>query len=275
MRRLAAKEIQVRIDRFVGGNPANNMKPMYGVLFLYIDARTAQNMLDEEFGPTGWKAEYNISQSGAVCSISVWDKEKNEWVVRQDVGSASGVSTADTAKSMVSDAFKRTAVAWGVGRELYLGPQIKYDTANINLRNSGGKFACYDEFVCSGVDYDERGHITALRIVDVTTNRVVYDYDVRPNELTPEEIKKFEAAFKAKGIDTKRVVEFLGLKDFKEINRKQVKDIMSNPSVLEPKGEEAVKALPNTTKGMPDDMPKGKEDFMTIEDEVDEELPFK
>lgn len=275
MRRLDAKEVQVRIDRFFGGK---NGKPTYGSLFLYIDARTAQQMLDDEFGPTGWKAEYEMGNNTVLCSISVWDKEKNEWVIRQDVGGGNNGSVADTTKTMFSDAFKRTAVAWGVGRELYLGPQIKFDTSYVNVYENNGKWQCYDNFIVRGIDYDERGNITALSIFDVNTGHSIFEYDVRPNELTETEVKKYEDYFKKKGVDIKIIEKALNLKTFKDITRKQVKDIMANPSILELKGEEAVQALPNTTKGMPADMPKKEEDkgdFMQIEDSVEDEIPFK
>lgn len=271
MRRLDAKEIQVRIDRFIGGGPQK--KPNYGILFLYIDARTAQQMLDDEFGPTNWKAEYHIGQSSAICNLSVWDEKKKEWVTRQDVGEGAGNSTADNTKTMVTDAFKRAAVAWGIGRELYLGPQVKFDTSYANVYENNGKWNCYDDFIVRGIDYDDRGNITALSIFDVSTGHSVFEYDVRPEELTDAEIKKYKEIFEKKGIPTDNIVKGLGLKTFKDITRKQVKDVMANPSIIEPKGEEALKELPNTQKGIPTDMPTG--DFVNIEDETEDELPFK
>lgn len=274
MRRLEAREIEVRMDRFLGGGPGK--KPSYGMLLLYLDARTAQQMLDDEFGPTGWKAEYQIGQNSAICNLSVWDDKKKEWVTRQDVGSGSNGSMADNTKTMVSDAFKRAAVTWGVGRELYLGPQIKFDTSCANVYENNGKWNCYDSFVVRGIDYDEKGRITALSIFDVSTGKVVYEYDVRPEKLTDEEIKKCKEYFEKNGMSIDNIVKALGIKDFKNITRKQFKDVVANPSITEPKGEEAVQALPNTTKGMPQrEVKNEKGDFMQIEDEVAEEIPFK
>jgi hypothetical protein len=85
----------------------------------YIDARIVMDRLDEVVGPFGWKTEYSELSGGVVlCRLSL--RVQGEWVQKEDVGAESDQKDAqDRRKAAVSDAFKRAAVHWGVGRYLY------------------------------------------------------------------------------------------------------------------------------------------------------------
>ncbi len=85
----------------------------------YIDARLVMDRLDEVFGVGGWQDEYTPLANGAVlCRLSV--KMGGEWVAKQDVGSESEQPDEhDRTKAAFSDALKRVAVKFGVGRYLY------------------------------------------------------------------------------------------------------------------------------------------------------------
>lgn len=91
----------------------------------YIDARAVQDRLDEVLGVDGWQEKYTILQDGSVmCRLTVrfWDVAANREVVttKADVGSASQQPDAgDRLKAAFSDALKRAAVKFGVGRYLY------------------------------------------------------------------------------------------------------------------------------------------------------------
>lgn len=97
----------------------------------YIDARLVMDRLDEVFGVGGWKDEYAPLPNGAVlCQLSVC--VGGQWVSRQDVGSESEQPDEhDRTKAAFSDALKRAAVKFGIGRYLYrLGHQwCDYDPA--------------------------------------------------------------------------------------------------------------------------------------------------
>lgn len=83
----------------------------------YVDARDVMDLLDEVVGPGAWSDSYiplDPSCKSVQCTISL--KIDNEWVSKQDVGTASDM---DPEKGAYSDAFKRSAVKWGVGRFLY------------------------------------------------------------------------------------------------------------------------------------------------------------
>ena len=158
MRLLKAEEIDVRVATC-------NEKGVS--LLLYKDARVDQNILDEEFGSLGWQRSHQLIGDRLYCTISVWDKEKQCWVTKQDVGTE---SNTEKEKGQASDSFKRAGFNWGIGRELYTAPFIwvKAEQCNITLRN--GKSACYDKFKVEKIAYDESRNIVGLSIVNTTKN---------------------------------------------------------------------------------------------------------
>jgi hypothetical protein len=85
----------------------------------YIDARVVQDRLDEVVGVTGWQDEYEVLQDGSVvCRLRIHLGE--EWITKVDVGSPSEQPDEhDRVKAAFSDALKRAAVKFGVGRYLY------------------------------------------------------------------------------------------------------------------------------------------------------------
>ena len=90
----------------------------------YVDARQVQDRLDEVCGPENWQNDYYIVGGLLFCKIGI--KIGDEWVWKGDTGSESSI---EKEKGHVSDAFKRAAVHWNIGRFLYeIG--IKYVTAN-------------------------------------------------------------------------------------------------------------------------------------------------
>ena len=85
----------------------------------YIDARVVQDRLDEVMGLDGWKTEYlHVGPDSVECRLSL--KIGETWITRADVGSTSEQPDAgDRLKAAYSDALKRAAVAFGIGRYLY------------------------------------------------------------------------------------------------------------------------------------------------------------
>jgi Rad52/22 family double-strand break repair protein len=103
----------------------------------YIDARTVMDRLDAVVGPACWRDDYQLLPDGAMmCRLSV--KIGRTWVTKVDVGSPSEQpDPGDRAKAAVSDALKRAAVKFGIGRYLYsLPPQwADYDPATRRFVN--------------------------------------------------------------------------------------------------------------------------------------------
>lgn len=86
----------------------------------YIDARDVMERLDEVCGPAGWQCRYTHADKKTVCEIGVFCSYEatlgGEWVWKSD---GAGDSDVEAEKGALSDAFKRAAVRWGVGRYLY------------------------------------------------------------------------------------------------------------------------------------------------------------
>lgn len=88
-------------------------KPV-GSFVAYIDARQVMDVLDKACGKNNWQDKYEIINGVLFCHIGI--KIDNEWIWKSDCGTESNV---EKEKGEASDAFKRTAVKWGVGRFLY------------------------------------------------------------------------------------------------------------------------------------------------------------
>lgn len=85
----------------------------------YLDARVVQDRLDEVIGVVNWQDTYESLPDGTVvCKLSV--RLNGEWISKMDVGGPSEQpDEGDRHKAAFSDALKRAAVKFGVGRYLY------------------------------------------------------------------------------------------------------------------------------------------------------------
>lgn len=81
----------------------------------YLDARDVQDRLDEVCGPANWQTEYTETAKGRIiCRIGI--RIEGDWVWKSD---GAGDTAVEGEKGGISDAFKRAAVHWGIGRYLY------------------------------------------------------------------------------------------------------------------------------------------------------------
>lgn len=80
----------------------------------YIDARQVMDVLDEVMGPENWQDHYQEVAGNVYCDLSL--RVNNTWITKSDCGSQSNF---EAEKGQASDAFKRAAVKWGIGRFLY------------------------------------------------------------------------------------------------------------------------------------------------------------
>jgi hypothetical protein len=89
----------------------------------YVDARVIQDRLDDVLGVAGWQDEYECLPDGSVvCRLRL--RLGDEWITKMDVGGQSEQpDEGDRRKAAFSDALKRAAVKFGVGRYLYRLPQ--------------------------------------------------------------------------------------------------------------------------------------------------------
>lgn len=101
----------------------------------YLDARAIQDRLDQVVGIEGWQDDYQLLPDGSVvCKLQVL--LNGHWVCKTDVGSPSEQPDGgDRLKAAFSDALKRAAVKFGIGRYLYRIPAqwVDYDPAKKQL----------------------------------------------------------------------------------------------------------------------------------------------
>ncbi len=112
------REVEVKIQ-------AVNRDRTRAQVVAYVDARTVLDRLDEVVGPTGWSDSYEVLTNGTdgegrrlvevKCTLTVLG------VSKEDVGEG------DSLKAAFSDALKRAAVKFGVGRYLYRLPKVWAD----------------------------------------------------------------------------------------------------------------------------------------------------
>ena len=109
------------IDWRVGATNGDKNK---GIALAYIQARPVMDRLDEVVGLGNWTDTYTPIQGkdgvvGFFCTLSL--KIGNDWISKMD-----GADTSDieAIKGGISDAFKRAAVKWGIGRYLYDLPGV-------------------------------------------------------------------------------------------------------------------------------------------------------
>ncbi|QDU22734.1 Rad52/Rad22 family DNA repair protein [Urbifossiella limnaea] len=97
----------------------------------YVDVRLIEDRLDDVLGVENWQDDYDILPDGSVtCKLRV--NLGGEWVTKMDVGSPSEQPDGgDRLKAAFSDALKRAAVKFGIGRYLYRLPAqwVDYDPA--------------------------------------------------------------------------------------------------------------------------------------------------
>lgn len=142
----------------------------YGVsLLLYKNARVDMRMLDAVVGPMYWQRSHEVIGGVLYCTVDIYDADRREWVEKTDCGTESNI---EKEKGAASDSFKRACTNWGIGRELYTAPQIFVNADKCQIRERGGKPACYDSFCVEKIAYDERSRmIRGLAIDNITTGK--------------------------------------------------------------------------------------------------------
>lgn len=108
---FAQSDVDFRIARVF----KNNQK---AVVLAYITSRAVMDRLDEVIGIDNWTDNYQVLANGVVCDLSV--RINDEWISKQDTAPFTNV---EALKGGFSNALKRAAVKFGIGRYLYSLPQ--------------------------------------------------------------------------------------------------------------------------------------------------------
>ena len=106
-------EIEWRVQRC---GKANN--GVWALIVPYLQARAVMDRLDEVLGVPGWSDSYSAVQtaeSGIACRLTIHRGDKPS-ITKEDAAECTNVSPV---KGGYSDALKRAAVKFGMGRYLY------------------------------------------------------------------------------------------------------------------------------------------------------------
>ena len=160
LRLLRADEIECRVGTV-------NEKGLS--LLLFKDARVDQKILDETFTPFGWRRTHQSIDGNLYCMVEIWDKEKGQWIAKQDVGTT---SYSEKEKGQASDSFKRACFNWGLGRELYTAPFIWIPAGIVSIQQKENRYITTDRFSVDSISYNEEREINGLVILNGKRNKV-------------------------------------------------------------------------------------------------------
>lgn len=197
-RLLKPSEIKCLVSRSSADTENQNY---WGSLILYADTRTIYDILDDTVGPDNWKVEHYQVKNKDFARISIWDKDKGQWIDKSDCGSETFI---EAEKGESSDAVKRAAVAWGLTRELYLrdGAEIYVDlTADDFRKDEMGEFrlrpSVRNEFTVEDVTYEDG----RIRKISIKRAEKLFTKDFSSTSVRDEE-KKAEDACAPSAADT-------------------------------------------------------------------------
>lgn len=111
LKALAAPFAPDEVEWRVGSTNKDKTK---GMALAYITARAVMDRLDTVVGGNAWQRRYTHAEVKTICEIGI--KLDGEWIWKAD---GAGDSPIEAEKGAISDAFKRAAVNWGIGRYLY------------------------------------------------------------------------------------------------------------------------------------------------------------
>lgn len=230
IRLLKADEIECRVGTI-------NEKGL--TLLLYKDARVDMKVLDEVYGIGGWQREHEVIGGNLYCKVSIWDRDKKQWISKMDVGTK---SRTETEKGEASDSFKRACFSIGIGRELYTAPFIWVPSTKANIQKKEGKFITYDRFKVESISYNEGREIVGL-VIKNQEDKLVFKMECKKDEKKQETVSSNQEKsdevqkenFKAEinkelvrtGVALDKVLERYGLKSIDEMDEEVFKTAMS------------------------------------------------
>jgi hypothetical protein len=108
-----------------------------GLAVPYLDSRAIQKRLDAVVGAGNWQNTFKLYQTGNakdptahICIISIYDDERKEWVSKSN---GAGNTDIEPVKGGMSDALKRAASMWNIGRYLY---DFEAQWVNVEMRGN-------------------------------------------------------------------------------------------------------------------------------------------
>lgn len=90
-----------------------------GMSFSYIDARAVAQRLDDTVGPANWEFTCTVIPGSDIVKGRLMIRHEDGWATREDHGYPNSDRDDEPIKAATSDALKRCAVLFGIGRHLY------------------------------------------------------------------------------------------------------------------------------------------------------------
>ncbi len=112
---FAADEIEWRVCR-------TTKDKTKGQVAAYVDSRAIQERLDTVLGRDNWQNHFctvtgkDKNSITHICEISIFYADRGEWITKSN---GAGCTDFEPIKGGLSNAFKRAASMWGIGRYLY------------------------------------------------------------------------------------------------------------------------------------------------------------
>ncbi|MBQ0074512.1 MAG: hypothetical protein KBT34_09985 [Prevotella sp.] len=201
-------------------------------LLLYKDARCDMRILDETVGAEYWQRKHELINGNLFCSVGIYNKELQQWIWKQDVGTE---SYTEKEKGQSSDSFKRSCFCWGIGRELYTAPFI---WVKAEMKQNNGRWTTYDKFDVSEMVVED-GTITKLQIVNSNTKKVVFTYGTAEKDKVTTQIParymdKLVSTLKDNEIELTTIYKLYKVSDLSELNLSSLNNIMEHiPNIME------------------------------------------
>lgn len=143
-----------------------------GQALAYIDARAVMDRFDSACGFARWQCNYDqITSKTVVCNIGV-RTHSGEWVWKSD---GAGETDMEAEKGALSDAFKRAAVRFGVGRYLYEieAPWIELEGGKFIPKDARKRLDDLHEKAASKYGWGDRPGVNAYRVLLQTINNFI------------------------------------------------------------------------------------------------------
>lgn len=204
------------IEWRVGSTNADKSK---GLALAYLTARHVMERLDEVCGVGNWQDRYEFHGKRTVCYLSI--RIDGEWVTKAD---GAGDSEVEAEKGAISDALKRAAVKWGIGRYLYsLGNTwVELEPAGRSQRIKKSEFAKLEKTLQQrfGLPPSDMGNVNeaAAEAAEVEAEQGAPVRDTYPGHL--------QALNLAKSLDDLQKA-FLAAKSDKSLTQDQVATVIS------------------------------------------------
>ena len=168
-KKLKSDQIEVR--------PTDTKVQGSATLLLYIDSRSAADILNESVGELNWQIEYKPVGDKVYGRLSIWDEERKMWIYKEDTGDESNISAG---KGLSSDILKRCLARWGCDY-LYHTPRIKIQCPDNYYYNEKLSMT----FSVKEIDFNDDKVCTRLVIVD-RYDKVVFNWTGNEIRETPQ-----------------------------------------------------------------------------------------